>query len=200
MIVRQELYRKAFHLVALAIPALLLTAPRSATLVLVALGVAIAWTLELTRQRSAGVNRLFTRMFHVILRAEEARRITGATYLLTAALVTILIFDVALGSRGIAATALMFVIVGDTAAALVGQRFGRIHIGSKTLEGSLAHFLSGVALVWATALVEMPIGIVGALVAAITELMCTRRWNDNLTVPLVSGATMVLMAALTGTA
>ncbi len=196
-----HLERRAFHAVAaslLPVGALVLPLP-------LVQGVAFAAALaivaaELARRLSPRVNRLFVGAFGRMMRpAEEQGRITGATYLVCASFVVLLLYP-----PSVAALALLFHAWGDPAAAMVGSRFGRLRLpavgaGSpqrKTLEGSLA-FL-GVALVvsavlWVTGAFDVfwP-AAVGALVAAVVELL-RLPVDDNVSVPLVSGG---LMAAL----
>lgn len=92
--------------------------------------------------------------------------------------------------------ALAFLAVGDVAASLIGRRFGKNQILSKTLEGDLACFIScaitGVAFYFAGLNLPLPIILAGAASASFTEAMPIPL-NDNLTMPLLSGALMTLL-------
>ena len=79
-------------------------------------------------------------------------------------------------------------ILGDMSAALVGKMWGRTKLlGKKSLEGSAACFV--VCVLIALVKLNPVIAIIGALVATIVELI-PFPIDDNLTVPLVSGAVM----------
>ena len=77
----------------------------------------ISLGLDLVRFRMAGLNRLFLRWLAPLLKHDEDHKITGASYMLAAALIAFLIFD-----RQVAVLALLFLALGDPAAALVGSR------------------------------------------------------------------------------
>jgi len=132
-----------------------------------------------------------------VLRKAEAQTFTGATYVTTGALLTIVIFP-----KQIAVTVLLFLSVSDALASLVGLRFGRVRFHGKSLAGSTAFFVSGLTIALLT-LPEAPLlGAAGALVATVVEALPLRIGNskldDNLSIPLVTGAAMVgLQMALT---
>lgn len=99
----------------------------------------------------------------------------------------------------IAAISLGVMLVADTAAALIGRRFGKHRLcGSKTLEGTLAFIAAGTAfalLLLAFAGALRPVTAAGALAgvvcAALAELYRdVIRLDDNLTIPLLCGAVM----------
>lgn len=91
--------------------------------------------------------------------------------------------------------ALLFVAVGDPAAALVGTRFPGPRFWGKSPSGGVA-FVAAALAVWAV-LCAFGFGqwswaiIVGAVGAALVEL-APLLVDDNLTVPLIAGAVMTL--------
>jgi dolichol kinase len=122
----------------------------------------------------------------------EVVRPTGATYLLVGATFVFIVFP-----HDVAVAALFFTAWGDAMAAMVGERFGRTHIWGKSLEGSLA-FLAvslviGGALLASGLNVTWAMVITGAIVATIVEL-APIPGNDNLSVPVLSAAAMVLIS------
>lgn len=129
----------------------------------------------------------------MVRKHEEAGDFTGAFYSLLGFCVTIALFE----SRIVASIALVFIIVGDVAAALIGRKFGKVKFKGKSLEGSLA-CLAGTALVAYAAfeIANFPllVGLVGAVVATIVEAI-PDFVDDNLSVPVISGLVMTLMLA-----
>ena len=90
--------------------------------------------------------------------------------------------------RETAAAALMYLIVGDTLAAIVGKAWGRTRIyGKKTLEGFLAGLVSSFLAAWALVpgVGPGPLAI-AALAAAIVEVLPIPV-DDNFRIPLVAG-------------
>ena len=63
--------------------------------------------------------------------------LTGASWVMISAFVTILIFP-----KNIAILSLIFMSIGDTVAGLAGRRIGKLKIGEKTVEGFLFGFLA----------------------------------------------------------
>lgn len=187
----QEVLRKATHLGALVIPGLYYIHELSKGLALKILVpiTLMMFVLDLCRIRNLRIwqvagARLIGRMIRT---HEEGGDFTGATYILFSATCTIALFD-----RPVAIAALAFIIVGDTAAALIGRLYGRHHFGRKSIEGSLA-CLAGTLLVAAlTPQLQMEIAVPGAVVATLVEALSTKI-DDNISVPLISGLCMTLI-------
>jgi len=153
---------------------------------------AIYLVVELIRLRDPEANRLFVRLFRVVLRPSEVHGITGSAYYLVGAFLSVLLFPPV-----IAIAAILFLVFGDFAAALVGTSIGRIRLfPPKSLEGSagclVACLAVGLALFW-TVKPVWPVAILlalsGAVAATVTECL-PWRLNDNLTIPLVSGVAL----------
>ena len=122
---------------------------------------------------------------------QEKFRFSGAPYVIAAALmVTILFSDV------VAMTALSTMLVGDTAAALIGRKYGKrkINQNRKSVEGSLAFWITSFfILLFFGLLYSQPIwfymyGILGITAAMFAEIYENRiRIDDNFSIPLVMG-------------
>ncbi len=155
--------------------------------------VVIGVVLELVRARWGRLNRRLLNMFSPLMKTEEDSRFTGATFMLIAGLIAFLVFD-----RHVAAAAMLFLSLGDPAAALVGTRLPGPRFFGKSPGGTLAFVVVALAvcagLVW-TGVSPFSWGLVtGAVVAAVVELL-PAPFDDNLTVPLVSGGVMHLVGA-----
>jgi len=191
---RQELIRKATHLGALVIPAgyYFLGLERfTAFLIMLIIGLGML-LIDITRIRNWW---LWTNVFshilsRVIRKHEKDGDFTGATYILLTSCATIALFE-----KHIAIAALSFIIVGDSFAAVVGRRFGRIRFANKTLEGSLGCLLGTVIVALLTPGIPLSIGLLGAVVATLVEA-----WplgvDDNVSVPLMSGLAMTMASIL----
>ena len=190
---RRELARKAIHLTSVAVPLALAVgmASRLAAMLLAALA-AIALLVELARRASRGVSRLFERLFAPLLRAHETHAITGATWLLAS-----MCAAVALLPRDAAIAATWAAAVGDTAAAIVGMRFGRHRSArdGKSLEGSAACAVATLLGAWSLARLSFPLALLAALVAALAERLPWPR-DDNVRLVALVGAAVVAGQAL----
>jgi dolichol kinase len=91
----------------------------------------------------------------------------------------------------IAINAFTILIISDTTSALVGRRFGRHRFLAKSLEGSLAFFISAVIVILIAPKVsrlpaEYVVGIIAASIGAVVEAL-PNRIDDNLSIPLAVG-------------
>lgn len=188
-----ELLRKTTHLSGLFIPLLYITLDKPQMLIIVGCLTGTALVIEFLKWVSEGFRNLFFRYFKSILRTHEQKgALTGATFYILSTFLCILFFK-----KRIAIVCILFVVLGDAVAALVGIKWGRIKlIGKKSLEGSAACFLvcTSISLIWLNPNVGINpiVGITGAFVATVVELL-PLRIDDNLTVSIISGVVMHLM-------
>jgi len=133
-------------------------------------------------------------MFGFLLREHELdhkkKNLNGATYVLISALISVLIFP-----KVIFISAFSILIISDSAAALVGRKFGKRKFLSKSLEGTLTFFVSACIVILFTPKVngffeEYLIGFIAAFVGAIVENVSFKLVDDNLSIPLSVGFTM----------
>lgn len=193
-----EITRKLLHLASATIPLVYWLADWSRETMLLALGACLAFAgiVEVARFGSPAFAAFFRHTVGFMVRDREWRRVSGATYVLLAALLCVAFFP-----RDIAVAVLLILSIADSAASLVGLRFGRGDLLGKSWAGSLAFFLTAlVILLWLSPL-EIRVGpaFLAAVVATIVEALPTLRagpieLSDNLTVPLITGALLVLIA------
>ncbi len=179
--------RRLFHAsVGTAIPVIAYFLPDPLPALIIGILAAGSMALDLVRFRVAWLNRLFLNSLSLLLKREEEARITGATYLLIAACISFLAFD-----KEIAVAVLLFLSLGDPSAALVGRPIPGPRIFGKSPVGTLAFVVVSllvVALLVTTDVMAFHwVFIVAAIVAGLVEL-APLPLDDNLTVPLVSGA------------
>ena len=126
---------------------------------------------------------------------ERSKRLNGATHVLISATLCVIIFP-----KLITITAFAVLIISDSAAALVGRRFGRKKFLSKSVEGSAAFFLSALVVIAATPKIssgagEYFIAIVAAAIGTIVEALSVGI-DDNLSIPISIGTVMWLLYGL----
>ena len=189
-----QIWRRLFHLLAgSSVPVAGIFAPEHGMVIALAVLAAGGLLLDLLRFRIIWLNQVFLRWFAPLLKPEEGHRITGATYMLIAALIVFYFFGTT-----IAVAAMMFLALGDPAAALVGRRTPGPRIWGKSPGGTAAFVavaLLVVAVLGGTGAVDYHWGLLaGAAVAGLVEL-APLRLDDNLTVPLVAGAAMHFLGA-----
>ena len=194
-----EFRRKAIHLFALTIPIGYLLLPKTPSLLILSPFVAGAIMIDIVRLRKLPLHGFLNRLLGPVLRDHEEEDFAGASYILSASFLSILLFQ-----KSVAMAAISFIILGDVAAALMGRRFGKTKIpwsltkvnpfgnNRKSLEGSLSCLF--MCLVVAMVIPHLPlwIGIVGAVTATVAEGV-SLPVNDNFSVPLLSGLCMQLL-------
>lgn len=188
---QREIYRKLIHLATVAVPLLAWVLPRWAALALLAPAAGVALAVEWARFRSRWARYHFLRRTRTLLRAHERRGLAGATYMVLAYLLALLLFP-----RPIAVTAMLYNGLGDAAAALVGKRWGRHRTRwGKSWEGAGAALAVNLAVGLVVPGVPLPAALAGALAAAVLEFL-PLPLDDNLRVVVGGGAVAWLAAVL----
>jgi len=191
---RDEVVRKLIHLCSLSIPIVYYFIPRTDALIILGAVTAFALVVDLLRQFSGRFGKIFHSFLGFLLRKHELdqkkKNLNGATYVLISALICVFVFP-----KVIFITAFTILIISDSMAALIGRKFGKHKFLSKSLEGTLAFFISAIIVVFFTPKIEglhleFLIGIIAAGVAAIVENISYGWMDDNLSIPVSIGLTM----------
>ena len=181
----------AHMFVGLSIAVAVLLLPR--VVLLIPLGVVsfILLAVDILRFRNLRMKRWFSSFFKPLLREEEGRSLTSASYMFVASFIALLVFQ-----RDIVVLILCFLAVGDAVAKVIGSYIGKRRLFGKTLEGSLACFVScimvGFALYYAGLSVSPLVILLGSISATVIEAM-PFPINDNLTMPLSAGLVIMVM-------
>eukprot|EP00300_Choanocystis_sp_HF-7_P022896 c22502_g1_i1.p1 GENE.c22502_g1_i1~~c22502_g1_i1.p1 ORF type:complete len:311 (+),score=54.55 c22502_g1_i1:55-933(+) len=206
----KELTRKAFHFSGMVMPAVYFFGLRS-QLMDKRLGIYVMVTVtslyllgDVLRLSIPAFNHymLVTLGWNRIMRKEEYNSFTGIGYYFAGNTLATLLF-----TPSVTIVAMLALILGDFAAALVGKAIGRRKlVGSKSLEGTLACFAVCLAcglFVFASLLPDLTIGsvfafaFVGAAAAALAELFAIVI-NDNILIPLACGLAISTLARAMG--
>lgn len=144
---------------------------------------------------------VYGRFFSRMLRENEKGdtfRLSGAPYVLAAALMVTLLFE-----QTVAMIALSIMLIGDTFAALIGRKFGKhkINNGTKSIEGALAFWASSFLVllyfvyIYNKSLFFLGIGAIGLTIAMFAEIYEKQiKIDDNFSIPLVMGISLSLIS------
>ncbi len=184
--------RRLFHIVSGSVfPVAALFMEEGLFLLLLLAATAAVVVSDAARLLIPSVNRLFQRLFGRLLREREVYRVPGASYILLGTLGAFAIFP-----WEVAVLAVLFTSVGDPIAGLAGVRAPGWRVFGKSPVGTAAMAIAGLGIAGLLHTAgEISFGwpvVVGALVASVVELL-PLRVDDNLRVPLVSGAAMVAL-------
>lgn len=188
MLTGVEVRRKLIHLATLVIPIGYGQSSKETVLtILIPLSLGLL-AIDLLRRYHPGLASLFRKLFFGrVLREREENALMGSTYFLLSSAFMVMVFP-----KRIAIVSLLILIFSDTCAALVGKAMGKISIFEKTLEGSLAFFLSALVIVWCFPRVDRWAGTAAAAAATVIELLPTPV-DDNFTIPVTAGAILFFL-------
>jgi dolichol kinase len=186
---KTKLWRRLWHLLGgLFFPILAIFVSKDLLLITLGVitGIFIIW--EALRLNNARLNKWSTLHIGIILRDKEQFQPTGTTLLLLASLIVFLLFD-----KYIAITALLFVAIGDLAASVVGEKYGKHMVLDKSWEGSTACLVSclaiGMLMTRLSPTMTIPVVAYGAIYATVFEILPIPV-DDNFTMPLFSAMAM----------
>ena len=180
MSLQLEIRRKLFHLTSLSIPIGYLFIDRETTLLIISMVFALSLSFEIGRLFIPRIRSRIHPVFAPIMRVAEERKLSGATYLLAGAWITIYFFE-----KEIAVIVLLLVSLSDAAAAIVGTAYGKIHLWQKTLEGSTAFFASTGLILIAVGNLSVEQMLAALFIGTLVELLPIPI-NDNLTLPVLT--------------
>ncbi len=200
---RQELVRKGVHLSSLWMVALIFFWRFGTIHLFYFFG--ICFILNILCEFAYSMNcpvitPLYGKLFRSMLRKTPQRGewiVSGSPPVFAAAALVCLLFP-----QIIAAQSLGVMLTADTAAALIGRRFGKHKLNkSKSVEGTIAFVLVGTLFSLAVFIaggefrLDLFIGaVIGVILAAVAELYEKQlHLDDNLTIPILTGLPSALI-------
>jgi dolichol kinase len=184
----KELFRKGIHLFTSIIAFSYFYADKKTILMISIFLMSGFLAADILRLNFRIVGKYFHLIFSELLRKGEKRNaLTGATYLFIGITASIILFP-----KYVAITAVLILTLSDTAAAVVGRKFGRNKIGNKSVEGSAAFFAVTAAIIVCVLKPVWYVTVIAALSISILEA-APLKINDNLTIPLISGLLLTVL-------
>lgn len=183
----QELKRKSLHVIAAAVPLVLIYIPWQIALWPLVFFTLISIFIEKIKSKSSFLINAYEYFFGEILRDHEKKgSLTGSTYYFMSLTISYIFFCLVLGmSVHYLAVIYTGFMIGDAAAAVVGKSLGKTFIfHNKTLEGSLAFILASFASTAWIVPHTLHLVLFSALLLCIIELYLTVL-DDNFFVPLL---------------
>ena len=200
---RQEVFRKLIHLSSLWIPAVIylyqgqkiLLVYFFLTLLILNLLCEFAYSCQVPV-----IREVYSFFFGRMLRNKQVKRgqwvVSGAPPVFAAAALACLLFR-----PYFAAIGMVVMLTADTAAALIGRRFGRhACVNHKSVEGVAAFIVTGLVfsllILWGSGIFSWKLGlgaVLGTVLAAGAELFEKQlHVDDNLSIPVIMGAVLTL--------
>ena len=189
MILAQEYIRKGIHLLNLVIPLsyFYVFTEKWEFLKILSLITVCFIIIDISRHFIPIIKSIFSFFFDKMLRDHELKgKLTGATWVMIASCVSITLF-----SKPVAILCLIYMSLGDTVAGLIGRKYGKHKIGTKTWEGFVAGLIVCIIIGINYDLLPKYISFSGALAAMIMEILPIPL-DDNFKIPLGSGGIMMM--------
>jgi len=177
---RQEFNRKLIHLSSSSIPFMLWYFGKDTFQPWIISCAIIFPILDYGRRHNNFLQRIYKYLFIKFTRPVEKGILSGASWVFIAAAVTIFIFN-----ENIAIIGLLVLSISDSAAAIFGIKFGKTQLFTKSLEGSVAFFITAIIIIFSLSSASVYINFTAAIAATVVELFSTPRINDNLLIPIV---------------
>ncbi len=187
MIQLGDIYRKTFHMGNMIFPLSywFFIDEKATMLILTGSLLLLSLFIEVVRRKDGWLKTFFERWLFVMMKSKEKKgKLTGATWVMLGEFLTVLLFP-----KDVAIPAMLFLSVGDSFAAIVGIQFGRIRIGEKSLEGTLAGLTACFIVAILYPNLPLAVTIVGGITAMIVELLPISI-DDNIRIPVLSGIAM----------
>lgn len=179
---RRELQRKRIHIATAAVPVAVWFLPRTTAIAMLGGAVAVALGVEWGRRSVPWVRHRFLRLTRAMLRGHERRGLAGATYMAVAYLLALLLLP-----QRIAVAAMLYNALGDSAAAIVGRKWGRHRTSwGKSWEGAAAAFVVNLGVGLALPGIGLPAALIGAVASTGLEFL-PLPLDDNLRITLGGG-------------
>jgi len=186
--------RKLLHVSTALLPISYIFLPRGAVVLSLFFLAFFSLIVDFLRLEIKPVGKIFNRYLGKLLWRKEQGTLTAATHYAIAAFLSVYFFD-----KWITVAVLLFLAFGDTAAHVIGVKWGNKRIGlrqsEKTIEGSFACMVICLSV---SSLLPQPglfVLFVGSVVASLVEFF-PFGIDDNFTLPIISGAAMEIMVKL----
>lgn len=187
-----EIKRKLFHLTALLYVVGIIYLPRRVYVGIIGLALGAVLLIETARLKNPRVHAWFDRVFGNLFREKESHHLSGVPWMLAGVGLSAAI----VGPVELAATSILYLILGDAVASLIGMRLGgpRWFGSAKRMSGSAACY-AACLLIGQMVLAPTfgwPGVFVGAFAATAIEL-CPIPVDDNFSIPVGAALVFCLM-------
>jgi|GEM_PF-248597 len=192
-----ELRRKFFHCASIVFPITYLFLTKLTMVITMLVITGIILYADISRHHNKKIQDLVDKIFKKLMREREYSgtfKLSGTSYMFLGFFISCILF-----SKGTAISAMLVLIISDTASAIVGKAVEHAKPGKKTLEGAAAFLLTSFLIgVLSYTFEAYDTGFFSILIAAIVttyvEFYSDKIGvNDNLTIPISYGITISIL-------
>lgn len=183
----QEVYRKLIHISSCTIAILLWYFSKDIFLPWIISAAIIFSILDYAKKIIPFINNFYFTLFGKITRYNEYKTLSGASWVLMGAVATIYLFN-----EKSAIIGLIVMSLADSAAALIGIKYGATRFFKKSLEGTIAFFITTYLVIFILASASIMLTFITSIIVTTIELFSTPKLNDNILIPIVTALILTL--------
>ena len=183
----QEVFRKFFHIASSSIAILLYFLGKEVLLPYILAAAILFPILDYSRKYIPYLKTIYITLFGIITRPYEYHGLSGASWVFMGAGVTTYLFN-----EKAAVIALLVMSLSDSAAAMIGIKYGNTRLFNKSLEGSLAFFITTYVIIFSFSTASILLTLITTIIATAIELFSTRKLNDNILIPVATAFILTL--------
>ena len=183
----QEVFRKFVHIASSGIAILLYFHGKEVLLPYILAAAILFPILDYSRKYIPYLKTIYISLFGIITRPYEYQGLSGASWVFMGAGVTTYLFN-----EEVAVIALLVMSLSDSAAAIIGIKFGNTRLFNKSLEGSLAFFITTYMIIFYLSIASIPLTLITTIIATAIELFSTPKLNDNILLPVATALILTL--------
>ena len=181
----QEVYRKFVHISSSSIAILLWYFGKNLLLPWIITAAILFPILDYSRKSIPLLKKLYITLFGNITRPYENHGLSGASWVFIGAGVTTLLFN-----EKAAIVALLVMSLSDSAAAIVGIKYGMTRLFNKSLEGTMAFFITTYLIISILSPASIMLSLIATVCATLIELFSVPKFNDNILIPIATAITL----------
>ena len=184
----QEVYRKLLHISTCITIVIFTYSFGKHAIIPWIIAIAILFPIiDYSRKYFSFLNHISNIFFRVITRPYEYRGLSGASWVLLGAGMTLYFFN-----ENSAIIAILILGFSDSASALIGIKYGNTHLLNKSLEGSLSFLITTYVILFLFSEISFILLMIATITSTVIELLSTPKFNDNILIPF----TIALILAL----
>ena len=184
---RQEVFRKIIHIASSGIAILLWYYGKDVLLPWI-IAVAILFPiLDSSRKYIPRLKKLYFKLFGIVTRPYEHQVLSGASWVFMGAGFTTYLFN-----EKVAVIALLIMSLSDSAAALIGIKYGTTRLFNKSLEGTFAFLIITYLIIFLLSSASLLLLLIVSITVTAIELFSTPKFNDNILIPLATAFILTL--------
>lgn len=197
---KYEFKRKAFHITSLFLPISYIFVSKQVAIITMLIITAGTIFIDTSRHYNRSIQETIDKLFADLMRPFErtgSYQLSGSSYMALGFLIATIMF-----SKGVAITSCLVLIVSDSCAAIFGKKLGTNRHNGKSLEGSMAFFLSAIMVSMFVFQIEafysnFWIIVIASLATSVVEYYSSQIGvNDNFTIPVTFGATISILGVI----